>query len=163
MRWLVVPLVLLGCGAVAGGEKSAQKPGKARSAGKGKVVKAMGKVVVVMEGFRGEKGKALVALFDAGKGFPDGKFASQRVAATIKAGKASATFDGLPAGVYAIGVLHDEDGDFAMGTNFLGMPTEGYAASNNARRRFGPPRWEDARFQVAADATVTQTIKLIYP
>ncbi len=121
------------------------------------------RVIVDLQGFRSEKGKALVALFTSARGFPDGKHAAQRVPATIQRGVARAVFGSLPPGTYAIAVLHDEDGDFEMDTNFLGMPTEGYAVSNNARRRFGPPRWEDARFELAPGTSVTHTIRIIYP
>ena len=39
----------------------------------------------------------------------------------------------------------DADDDFD--TNFLGIPTENYGFSNNARGLFGPPNWEDAKFK----------------
>jgi uncharacterized protein (DUF2141 family) len=119
-------------------------------------------IVVEMTGFRNAQGKALVALFDREDGFPDGKRATKRVAVDIVDGAARASFRKLPAGSYAISVLHDEDGDFEMKTNALGMPKEGYGASNNARRRFGPPEWDAARFELASGRKVVQKIRLIY-
>lgn len=60
-------------------------------------------------------------------------------------------FPDVPPGVYAVSVLHDEDGDRELDTNLFGMPTEGWAVSRN----LGPsglsaPSFEDARFRVAA-------------
>ncbi len=55
---------------------------------------------------------------------------------------------GVPHGVYAISVFHDVDGDGALKTNFLGIPREPIGASNDARGRFGPPSFEDMKFQL---------------
>ena len=60
---------------------------------------------------------------------------------------------GLAPGRYAIKAFHDVDGDGRMGTNPFGMPTEPYAASNNARGNMGPPAWSDAAFEVPAGET----------
>ncbi len=61
----------------------------------------------------------------------------------------------LPCGDYAIRAHHDEDGDGKLGHNFVGMPTESYAFSNDARGFMGPPSWEEAKFTLAAPQTVT--------
>jgi uncharacterized protein (DUF2141 family) len=50
------------------------------------------------------------------------------------------------------------DGDGRMGTNPFGMPTEPYAASNNARGEMGPPAWSDAAFEVSGETIQTITI-----
>ena len=55
----------------------------------------------------------------------------------------------LPAGAFGVSVLHDEDQDGRLGTNWAGIPAEGYGASRGARRRFGAPRWNDARLSLA--------------
>jgi uncharacterized protein (DUF2141 family) len=34
------------------------------------------------------------------------------------------------------------------------MPTEPFAFSNNAKGRFGPAKWDDARFEVTEDGAV---------
>ena len=54
--------------------------------------------------------------------------------------------DSLQYGYYAIKVFHDENGNEAIDTNFLGIPTEDYGYSNNASAWFGPPSWESAKF-----------------
>ena len=92
-----------------------------------------------------------VALYpeSASGDFPsaDGKALVQRV--TPKAGKAIAAFDGLAAGRYALSVYQDLDGDGRLKSNFLGIPREPVAVSNNAPARFGPPRFADAAFAVS--------------
>ncbi len=66
---------------------------------------------------------------------------------------ASATFEGLTPGEYAVKLYHDVDDNGEMNTNPFGMPTEPFAFSNNAKGRFGPAAWEAAKFEVPAGAS----------
>ena len=54
----------------------------------------------------------------------------------------------LPAGEYAIQVFHDTDGNGKMKTNFIGIPKEPTGVSNDAKGKFGPPKFVDAKFTV---------------
>lgn len=56
------------------------------------------------------------------------------------------TIDSLDYGNYAIKVFHDENNNHELDSNILGIPTEDYGFSNNARAWFGPPSWEKAKF-----------------
>lgn len=56
----------------------------------------------------------------------------------------------LPYGEYAIKVFHDENGNDELDTRIFGIPKEKYGFSNNAKGSFGPPDYEDARFQLAS-------------
>jgi len=64
----------------------------------------------------------------------------------------------LPAGEYAIRVMHDVNNNGEMDSNFVGMPTEPWAMSNNAKGNFGPPKWEEAKFELSG--SVEQTLAL---
>ena len=55
---------------------------------------------------------------------------------------------------------HDENGNGKLDTNFLGIPSEGVAASNDAKGTMGPPSYEKAKFAVAT--TVSGSIHLSY-
>jgi len=48
-------------------------------------------------------------------------------------------------------MFHDLDGTGKLAKNFLGIPTEPYAFSNNASGNMGPPAFNAAAFDVAAD------------
>jgi uncharacterized protein (DUF2141 family) len=67
--------------------------------------------------------------------------------ARIGAGSALCVFKGIPAGTYGISAFHDENDNGKLDTNLIGMPTEDYCASRNARGVFGPPSFEDAKFR----------------
>ena len=65
----------------------------------------------------------------------------------------------ISVGEYSIALYQDINEDGELNENFIGMPTEPWGMSNNAKARFGPPKWEDVRFEVA-DEPVTQRIEL---
>ncbi|MEZ4384179.1 MAG: DUF2141 domain-containing protein [Nannocystaceae bacterium] len=119
-------------------------------------------VGVRMSGFRSDEGKVMVALFRGSDGFPSSPDKAYRSAITkIRGGRASVDFIDLPPGEYAISVIHDENNNDTLDTNFLGIPKEGIGTSNNAKARFGPPKFRDAKFSVGA-GDVTQRIKIVY-
>ncbi|MCS6777925.1 MAG: DUF2141 domain-containing protein [Chloroherpetonaceae bacterium] len=104
-------------------------------------------LTVLMTGFRSMRGRAQVALFRSAMGFPNNSQQAFRTEeAPIVNGVARVTFTGLPFGEYAVAARHDENNDGRLNRNALGMPTEGYGFSNNARNPFGPPPFGAARF-----------------
>jgi uncharacterized protein (DUF2141 family) len=103
-------------------------------------------------GLKDDIGDVKVGLFDSAESFDDKskkKFAGAIV--KIENKKAQCVFSNVPYGDYAIKLFHDEDGDDDVDTNFLGIPTEDYGFSNNAKGLFGPPNFEKARFVVSSD------------
>lgn len=89
------------------------------------------------------------------KAFPTKRDQAQaRVDVAPAAGVAKARFEGLGCGQdYAVAVVHDEDGDGRLRTNFLGIPNEGLGASRNATGTFGPPKFSDAKVRLAPGVT----------
>ena len=77
----------------------------------------------------------------------------------IKTGGAMLTFANLPKGGYAVAVFHDEDADGELDTNFVGIPTEAYGFSNNARGVFGPPELSEQLFELKTNYTITIQIR----
>ena len=118
---------------------------------------------VTMVGFRNEKGAMRISLFDSKKGYPgDHRRAVRTGSGRIQNGKAAFSFTGVPHGTYAIAVLHDENGNGKMDTNAIGIPKEGGGASNDAKARFGPPKFDEAKF-VLRDAQLKLRINIRYP
>jgi uncharacterized protein (DUF2141 family) len=105
-----------------------------------------------------------VVLFQSAEGFPsDTSKAIHQQSVDISSNTLSAetTFRDLPYGTYAVAVLHDENGNGKMDKNFMGIPKEGYGASNNPRKRMGPPGFDEAKFSVTQPAQTIE-IRLIY-
>jgi len=61
---------------------------------------------------------------------------------------ASFTFYDLKEGTYAVSIFHDENDNGKLDANFIGIPSEPYAFSNNAKGKFGPPSFEDCQIEV---------------
>ncbi len=66
--------------------------------------------------------------------------------AAIHGNTALCVFNGVPKGVYGISAFHDQNNNGKLDTNFIGLPTEDYCASRDARNTFGPPSFDDAKF-----------------
>ncbi len=122
-------------------------------------------LVVRIEGVRSANGDILVALHRpaAGIDFPDSAgVVKSAMRPAAEAG--DLVFAGLAPGDYAIAAFHDEDRSGTLNANPLGMPTEGYGFSNDARGLFGPPGFDSAAFTVeAGDERPAVTVKLGYP
>lgn len=103
-----------------------------------------------------------VALYDSARAFGrdrDGQTALRRVEVLAEHRSVSLVLAGLAAGSYALSVFADANGNQQLDTNFVGNPIEPYGFSRDARALFGPPDFEQARFEIGADA-VTETIHL---
>jgi uncharacterized protein (DUF2141 family) len=121
-------------------------------------------VTVHVNGARSAKGKIRAALFRSAEGFPnDTSKAIHTQAADIDPQTLSAQilFTDLPAGVYAVSVFHDENMNQKLDKNFVGVPKEGYGASNKPKKKTGPPSFEEAKFQLSGPEQSLE-IKLIY-
>ena len=62
----------------------------------------------------------------------------------------------LPPGEYAFSVFYDVNNNGELDTNWIGIPKEPVAISNNARPSFGPPSYEDAVFTLGSEPVVQQ-------
>jgi len=72
------------------------------------------------------------------------------------------TFDGLPAGRYALQAFHDLDGDGELDTSLFGAPREPVGFSRDAIGSMGPPDFEAAAFDLPAAGMAEQRFSLRY-
>lgn len=116
-------------------------------------------VLVRLSGFKHDNGAAMIALTDA-KGFLADTGAIRAEAVSIRNGQAECIFRNVPHGNYAIQAYHDENGNQRLDSNVLGIPSEPYGFSRGARGTFGPPKYRDAEFSVAAaEMTIDITVQ----
>lgn len=112
---------------------------------------------------RSNDGHVLISVFRDGNGYPDEpEKAVRKARISIKANTAWVVFTGLPAGEYAVAILHDENDDQKMNKNIIGIPKEGYGFSNNAMGTFGPPSFSNASFSYSGNALMKVGIKTRY-
>ena len=117
------------------------------------------RIVVTIIGFESDAGQVLVALWNDPEHFPTGGNHIAASRAVIKDRAAQVEFADVAQGGYALSVFHDENDNGELDTGFMGIPKEPIGASNDARGRFGPPKFDDARFQVD-QSVVELTINL---
>ncbi|WP_295704806.1 DUF2141 domain-containing protein [uncultured Brevundimonas sp.] len=103
------------------------------------------------------EGSVVVAVFDKEADWKsrDRPVRTQRVAAGPDS---RLRIEGLAPGRYGLMVFHDKNNDGRLNTWPIGMPSEPYGFSNNARGRFGPASWQAASFEVRGDSV--QTLRL---
>jgi uncharacterized protein (DUF2141 family) len=108
-------------------------------------VGAQNGIHVAIAGLHSDKGQVICSLYCSADGFPkDGGKAMAYAKSPIINRHADCSFSGIQPGTYAVSVFHDENSNGRLDTNFLGIPREGVGASNNAKGRFGPPKFHDA-------------------
>ncbi|MCA2976989.1 MAG: DUF2141 domain-containing protein [Myxococcaceae bacterium] len=116
---------------------------------------------VRVERVKTDRGPVICDLFNAADGFPG---PSPIIGGSLRV-EASAepvcVWQRLPAGDYAVSVIQDENGNGDLDSNFLGVPLEGYGASNNVLPPTSGPLWSDSRFPVDGAAPVTLTVRLL--
>ena len=101
-------------------------------------------LTVQLTGLKSDKGQLMVALYDSSDNWLGNGIMGEIT--TIVDGQATVTFNDVPYGTYAISSFHDKDSNGELNTGLFGIPKEPYASSRGAKGRFGPPKWEDAKF-----------------
>jgi len=104
-----------------------------------------GNITVSVENLSSEEGKVYFALFNEDNFLK--KAPIQGEVSEIKEGVAQITFSEVPTGTYAITAYHDKNGNQQMDFESNGIPKENYGVSNNQMNLYGPPLWEDAKFE----------------
>lgn len=105
-----------------------------------------GKLIIKITGFKNDTGDCWFAIDNSKDVFESDDSVFIGKILPIINNEVFVQIDSLKYGFYAIRVFHDENKNGKLDTNFLGIPTEDYGFSNNARSWFGPPSWEKAKF-----------------
>lgn len=119
-------------------------------------------LTIEVTNLKNTRGKLMISLFNSEKGFPQdtGKAYKLAMFPLREANGNRFTLKDLPQGTYALAVYHDENNNGRLDKNSFGIPTEGYGFSNNVFRKFGPPPFSDASFNI--NTTANLSIKLKY-
>lgn len=128
----LLTLILLGCAVCGGANAQAQ-------------------LEVTVKNLKEAKGNVRVGLFKDDKTFLKEAWKGQVVKAAD--GEIKVVFEKVPAGTYAVSIIHDKNENGELDSNFFGMPTEGFGFSNDAMGTFGPPDFAKASFVLGAEPT----------
>lgn len=105
-------------------------------------------VTVTITNLRSDKGQILACLTAREDAFPDcAKDPNARKLIIPTTANAQLNFGAVPAGSYAVSVIHDENSNGKLDTRLI-IPREGYGFSLDAPVRMGPPKFKSAVFSV---------------
>ena len=112
---------------------------------------------------RNSTGTVACALFESPDGFPIEflRYATNIMVIKIRHTQARCDFLSIPPGTYALAVIHDENMNGKLDTNWLGIPKEGYGFSNDAKATLGAPSFSKASFRYDGQ-DMELTIRLHY-
>lgn len=119
-------------------------------------------LTVSVNGFRNSQGNFIATLYNRDGSIPDEKFQKfyMQKKATITNNASAIVFKNLPAGDYAVGILHDENSNGKIDKGLL-LPVEGVGFSNfNSIGLTNKPNFRKASFNLNSDKKIS--IKLIY-
>ena len=106
------------------------------------------RIIVTIDGVHSSQGNIFVGLYSNPREFLNGNHCDKFIKVKASTGPVTVAFDNLRPGTYAIGAYHDENANDHLDTNFLGIPSEGYALSNGVRAVLAKPQFIEAAFTV---------------
>lgn len=109
---------------------------------------------------RSSKGLLQLCLTRNQNHFPDCEDDPAAMRLTVPASSPEVRFRGVPAGQYALAVVHDENGNARLDT-FAGIPREGVGFSRNPSFTFGPPKFDKVLFDASIGAP-SQKVRIKY-
>ncbi len=113
----------------------------------------LSKLVINLSGMQNTNGKVNLALYNSSTSFNDPNQTFRELFLVCTGSSMTISLDSIIPGDYAFAIFHDDQ-------NFLGIPTEGFAFSNNAMGSFGPPSWTQSKFTILNSSIVDQNITL---
>ncbi len=113
-------------------------------------------LTVEVADLRNSEGTVLFALYNREDAFPDEHYKKyfKKLTGKIVNGASSVTFENLPAGKYAVNILHDENNDGKIKKGLI-MPKEGIGFSNYKSIGFSNrPSFSKAFINVQTDTKI---------
>jgi uncharacterized protein (DUF2141 family) len=117
------------------------------------------KLSIHISGISKIKGSLFIAVFRATDDFPVFGKQFKGIIKEVEGKSQNYNFDNLPEGEYALAIYQDVNRNKILDKNLLGVPTEIYGFSNNARRSFSAPSFQEAKFKLNKDLQQTVFLK----
>ncbi len=116
-------------------------------------------LTVQVNGFSSNEGRAFVGIYRPTDEFPVMNKQYRGKVVEIENKTAKVSFEDLPKGEYAVAVYHDKNKNGIMDKNLLGVPTEKYGFSNNARETFSAPSFQSAAVALEKSKAIAIYVK----
>lgn len=109
---------------------------------------AWGELELLVEGFSGDNGVCLIALYQNRDTFNQTDQAWRLIRLPVDKPQLRLVVERVPPGKLAIAAFQDVNGNDQLDKNRLGIPTERFGFSNNPRRLMGVPTFEQVAIEV---------------
>ena len=106
-------------------------------------------LTVTVKGFKSQKGTVKLQVQNSAE-----KEVYQKVA-PVSGKSYQLVINNVAAGQYAVNVFHDKNNNNKLDTNWLGIPTEGWGCSNDARGFMGAPSFKSKLVTIKKDIAIT--------
>lgn len=119
-------------------------------------------LTVEVSNLRNNEGSVVFALYNSEDAFPDEHYKKyyKKIVGKIDNKRSSVNFEDLPAGKYAVNILHDEDNNGKIKKGFI-LPKEGIGFSNyQSIGLTNRPNFSKASFDVKKNKSII--VKIIY-
>ncbi|BAZ66525.1 MAG: DUF2141 domain-containing protein [Pelatocladus maniniholoensis HA4357-MV3] len=119
-------------------------------------------LTVVVNGIRNQNGQVCLRIYNNEQGFPLSDTSEvQSGCVQIQGSSIKKEFYGLQPGTYAVAAVDDQNGDYKLNRDFLGIPQEGFGVSNNPTIsvKTGIPNFKNSSFPLRKNATIRIAMK----
>lgn len=118
-------------------------------------------LVVEINHIKNSDGKIYAQIFKGYENFNNNNPTAQTMI-EAQEGPVKIIFGDLESGEYAVRLFHDQNNNQKLDQNLFGMPTEGYAFSNEAAPNFGPPSYQEMTVTIDDDKAVVSTNAIMF-
>ncbi|KOP27386.1 hypothetical protein AMR41_05145 [Hapalosiphon sp. MRB220] len=119
-------------------------------------------LTVVVNGIRHQNGQVCLRIYNNEQGFPLSDTSEvQSDCVQIQGSSIKKQFYGLKPGNYAVAVVDDQNGDYKLNRDLLGIPQEGFGVSNNPTIsvKTGIPNFKESSFPLRNNETIKIAMK----
>jgi uncharacterized protein (DUF2141 family) len=112
-------------------------------------------LTVVVEGVNEQDGNIGMLVFNSPKGWAEDRQAALKdITVPAHSGTVTIPVPGLPAGEYAVAVVHDVNKNHKLDRNWIGEPKEQWGLSNNPHALIKTPSYKACTFQLNSDKEI---------
>jgi uncharacterized protein (DUF2141 family) len=118
-------------------------------------------LTIVVEGVNSDVGNVGVLVFNSDKGWAEDRTAALKdIVVPAHSGTVTVTVPNLPAGTYAVSLIHDVNKNHKLDKNFIGKPKEQWGLSNNPHAVLTAPAYSKCKFSLQGDMELHITMQM---
>lgn len=110
-------------------------------------------LTINIDNITSSKGTIYIGIFKENTDFPSGKPTYQNILKCDGKSSVTTSISGVANGNYAITVYHDLNDNGKLDKNFIGVPKEPYAFSQNFHPKMSAPKFDNCKIKVASSST----------